>query len=185
MIEWLLTMLILSGIVLLIVNSAIFVASAKPWLRVPNITHISIPHLKSVGVKGIIFDVDFTLTTYHGNELHPLIADAFDKLAMEFRVTVFTNTTSEERHREVQRMMAGIPIVNHQHRKPGESGFLEAARILSLHPKEMVMVGDRFTTDIFGGNRAGMKTILVTEPLGNGNPPWHPVLRWFEYTIFG
>lgn len=185
MIEWFLTALLLAGIILLVVNSAIFVASAKPWMRVPNIVGIDIPHLKSVGVKGIVFDADFTLTAYHKDELHPLIANAFHKLASEFKVTVFTNTMSEARHREVQRLFPGIPIVNHHHRKPGRAGFIEAAKILSLHPQQMVMVGDRIATDIFGGNRAGMKTILVTEPLKNGeDPPWYSVLRRVERAIF-
>jgi len=177
--------LTLVGLVLLVVKSMMFVAGSKPWMRVPNISGINISHLKSVGVQGIIFDADNTLTAYHKGELHPLIADTFHQLASEFKVTVFTNSWSEKRHQQLQRMFPTIPIVNHRHRKPDKAGFIEAAKLLSLHPQQMVMVGDRFTTDIFGGNRVGMKTILVTEPLSDGEePPWYPVIRWLEYCIF-
>ena len=180
------TWLAVVGLVLLVVKSVTFVAGAKPWMRVPNIAAISISHLKSVGVQGIVFDAYNTLTAYHVDELHPLIADAFHQLASEFKVTVFTNSWSEKRHQQLERMFPTIPIVNHRHRKPDPAGFIEAAKLLSLHPQQMVMVGDRFTTDIFGGNRAGMKTILVTKPLSDGEePPWYPLLRRLEYCIFG
>jgi HAD superfamily phosphatase (TIGR01668 family) len=184
MIGWLLTALLFSGIILVTVKSVAFVTGSKPWLRVPNISSIDASHLKLMGIKGIVFDVDFTLTAYHEDEIHPLVSGAFSALAEEFKVTIFTNTVSEERYRRVQQLFPNIPVVGHQHHKPGKAGFLEAATILGLHPREIAMVGDRFATDIFGGNQAGMKTILVSEPRsGGGDPAWYPVLRWFEHTI--
>ena len=184
MIGWWLTAMSISGLVLLIVKSAMIVSSSKPWMRVPNINGINTDYLKKFGIKGIVLDADDTITAYNKDELHPLITEAFHRLSAQFKVTVFTNSWSEQRHDELQRMLPTTPIVNHRHRKPDSAGFFEAAKLLSLHPQQMVVVGDRFTTDILGGNRAGMKTILVTESLSGGEePPWYSMTRWLEYAI--
>jgi len=44
--------------------------------------------------------------------------------------------------------------------KPDKKVFLTALKRLGVKPKEAVMVGDRIKTDILGGNRIGMKTVL-------------------------
>jgi 4-nitrophenyl phosphatase len=45
--------------------------------------------------------------------------------------------------------------------KPNEPMFKEALRRLDGNPADTVMVGDRLNTDIVGGHRAGLRTILV------------------------
>lgn len=45
--------------------------------------------------------------------------------------------------------------------KPDKKIFLTALKTLSVKPREAVMVGNRVSTDIVGGNRIGMKTILL------------------------
>ncbi len=44
--------------------------------------------------------------------------------------------------------------------KPDERIFLVALKALDVKPEESVMVGNRISADILGGNRMGMKTIL-------------------------
>jgi putative hydrolase of the HAD superfamily len=44
--------------------------------------------------------------------------------------------------------------------KPDKKIFLTALKMLGVKPEEAVMVGNRITADIVGGNRIGMKTIL-------------------------
>jgi NagD protein len=45
--------------------------------------------------------------------------------------------------------------------KPNSLMMMMAAKKLSAHPEETVMIGDRMDTDIVGGMEAGMKTCLV------------------------
>ena len=45
--------------------------------------------------------------------------------------------------------------------KPSRRGFLAALEILKLPASEVAVIGDRPLTDVWGGQRAGMKTILV------------------------
>jgi putative hydrolase of the HAD superfamily len=44
--------------------------------------------------------------------------------------------------------------------KPDERIFLTALKALNVKPEESVMIGNRTSADILGGNRIGMKTIL-------------------------
>ncbi|KPV61958.1 MAG: putative HAD-hydrolase [Candidatus Bathyarchaeota archaeon BA1] len=44
--------------------------------------------------------------------------------------------------------------------KPHERIFWVALRQLNLQPQEVIMVGNRISKDILGGNKIGMKTVL-------------------------
>jgi len=45
--------------------------------------------------------------------------------------------------------------------KPDKKIFLTALKTLSVKPEEAMMVGNRITADIAGGNKVGMKTVLL------------------------
>jgi len=87
-----------------------------------------------------------------------------------YKLGVVTNTsTSREEH--VRVAMRRIDIEKHfdvvvtsvdlGFGKPDERIFFTALRKLGVRPEEAAMVGNRLDTDILGGNRAGMKTILL------------------------
>ncbi len=50
--------------------------------------------------------------------------------------------------------------------KPRSRGFDLAMSMMGSLPEKSVVIGDQLLTDVWGGNRAGMYTILVT--------PMHP-----------
>ena len=86
------------------------------------------------------------------------------------KLGIITNTvTSREEHvREALRKIDVekyfsliITSVDVGHEKPDERIFMTALRALKVKPHESVMVGNRISTDIVGGNRMGMKTILL------------------------
>lgn len=97
-----------------------------------------------------------------------------DKVLIElkrkgFKLGIITNTvTSREEH--VRKALRKINVekyfgvivtsVDVGHEKPDERIFMTALRALRVKPKEAVMVGNRVSADIVGGNRMGMKTIL-------------------------
>jgi 4-nitrophenyl phosphatase len=45
--------------------------------------------------------------------------------------------------------------------KPHSDGILEILKNYHVEPTDAVMIGDRLTTDILGGNNAGIETVLV------------------------
>ena len=86
-----------------------------------------------------------------------------------FKLGIITNTvTSREEHVRVALRKIDvekyfdyiITSVDAGHEKPDERIFMTALRALRTKPYEAVMVGNRISSDIVGGNRMGMITIL-------------------------
>jgi len=87
-----------------------------------------------------------------------------------FKLGIITNTvTSREEH--VRSALRKIDVekyfdvvftsVDVGHEKPDERIFMTALRALKVKPHEAVMVGNRISTDVVGGNRLAMKTVLL------------------------
>ena len=86
-----------------------------------------------------------------------------------YKLGIITNTvTSREEHVRIALRKIDvekyfdviITSVDVGHEKPDERIFMTALRKLKVKPKDAVMVGNRISADIVGGNRMGMKTIL-------------------------
>ncbi len=56
--------------------------------------------------------------------------------------------------------LIGIPAV-YKAGKPRKRAYRKAMAMLSTTPHETMMVGDQIFTDVLGGNRLGLYTILV------------------------
>ena len=99
----------------------------------------------------------------------------FDEVLAELRkkgykLGIITNTiTSREEHVRIALRKIDAEIyfdviltsVDVGHEKPDERIFMTALRALKVKPHEAMMVGNRISTDIVGGNRMGMKTVLL------------------------
>jgi len=86
-----------------------------------------------------------------------------------YKLGVITNTvTSREEHVRMALKRVGIEeyfdvivtSVDVGFNKPEKKIFFAALKALKVKPEEAVMVGNRVSADIVGGNRVGMKTIL-------------------------
>jgi len=86
-----------------------------------------------------------------------------------FKLGIITNTvTSREEHVRMALRKVNvekyfdyiITSVDIGHEKPDERIFMTALRALRVKPHEAAMIGNRISSDIVGGNRMGMKTIL-------------------------
>lgn len=139
-----------------------------------SIADISILALKGQGIRGIIFDVDNTLTSHHATVLHPRVAEAFAVICSQFNSVIYSNC-EPDRHEQLRRMFS-IPIIEPGLKKPKAEGFARAQQLLNLPAHQIAMIGDRVMTDIFGGNRVGFYTILV-DPLDTQEPK---VLTWIR-----
>jgi putative hydrolase of the HAD superfamily len=87
-----------------------------------------------------------------------------------YKLGVISNTvTSREEHVRIALRKIGcekyfdavVTSVNVGCNKPDKKIFSTALKKLGVKPEEAVMVGDRIKTDIAGGNRIGMKTVLL------------------------
>ena len=120
-------------------------------------------------IKGVFFDLGDTLIKEGSFEALPNAHEVLEVLTDRYRLAIICNTSaSGERVRGILRY-AGIAryfdlvVVSSEVglRKPDERIFRIALESLALQPDEVVMVGNRISADILGGNRVGMKTVLI------------------------
>ena len=72
---------------------------------------------------------------------------------------ILSNTNKKEKVRAVAEKLS-IPYEMFA-KKPFKKGFLKIQKILNIKPENIAVVGDQLFTDIIGGNRCNMFTILV------------------------
>jgi HAD superfamily phosphatase (TIGR01668 family) len=78
------------------------------------------------------------------------------------RLCIVSNTHRPRRLAELASIL-GIQYVP-SGGKPRRRGFLQAIALMEVTPEETAVIGDQVMTDIWGGNRCGLLTILV-DPL--------------------
>lgn len=137
----------------------LFLNKLLPSLQLNSIYELDLQKLKKRGIKGIITDLDNTLIDWNRPDATPELLDWFKKLDDEgFRIIVVSNNNDER-----VRIFAdphGISYIPAA-RKPGKNAFRVALQKLKLPAHEVVVIGDQLFTDILGGNRLGLFTILV------------------------
>jgi len=124
-----------------------------------SIFEIKIEELKEQGIKGIIFDIDNTLVPYDEIEPNEKIIAFFQQIRdAGITITLVSNNT-EDRVMKFNEKLKVFAI--HKSQKPFTKSFKKALRLMNCKKEEAVIVGDQIFTDVYGGNKAGIKTILV------------------------
>ena len=142
-----------------------------------SIFDIDSEHLKKIGIKGILFDIDNTLEPYHTATPGQKVLKLFEQLNSQgFKIGVISNAKMEralefcENATSFWIAKAGKPLLR---------GYRQLAAMMELEPEELATVGDQLYTDILGGNRFGCYTIFV-KPLEGKEPPFVAFKRLLE-----
>ena len=116
--------------------------------------------LKSWGVRGLILDIDNTLTT-HDNPIPD--AGVADWLAQNRREGIQMIVLSNNKPHRVEPFakILGLDYIA-DGAKPLKKGYQRCARALQIPCEQLCMVGDQIFTDIWGARRAGCKAVLVS-----------------------
>ena len=114
-------------------------------------------------IKTIFADLDNTLV---GDEIHqrPLVFERWyaELSNNNIELVIVSNNRSKKR---VQNFVADLPIKwYYLARKQNGKLFKRLIKERDLNSKEIAVIGDRITTDVVGGNRAGLITVL-TKPV--------------------
>jgi len=124
-------------------------------------------------IKGVLFDVGDTLVVEEAilsgrPETTPHAKEVLEVLRPSFKLAVICDTAASTE--EVEEIMKNLGIRRYFDdvvvssevgaSKPDERIFRVALERIGLKPEEVVMVGNRISKDILGGNRLGMKTVL-------------------------
>lgn len=148
-----------------------------PYREVESVLDIDLPELGSLGIRGVLLDLDNTLLAWNNlvlsNEVQEWVRRALDQ---GFRLCIVSN--AHWMRLETQSVILGIPYFPAA-RKPSRKALRKALDLLDLEPHETAMVGDQVFTDVLGGNRMGLFTILVV-PLHLKEQWWMRAVRWLE-----
>ncbi|MDF2714584.1 MAG: family phosphatase [Paenibacillus sp.] len=130
-----------------------------PQKRVRTIYEIDVQALWDTGVRGIITDLDNTLVGAKHPQATPELLVWLKRLqTIGFKVVIVSNNNKLRVSRFSDPL--SIPYI-FRAKKPGNSAFRKAMGMMSLSPQQTVVIGDQMLTDVLGGNRLGLYTILV------------------------
>ena len=118
--------------------------------------------LKKHGIKGLILDVDNTLTT-HDN---PVPAEGIIQWLENMKKNGIKLIIVSNNHAERVRTFAdplGLDFVSDSG-KPLKRGYIAAMKKMGLSPEETAAVGDQLFTDVWGANLAKVRMLYV-EPM--------------------
>lgn len=141
-----------------------------PRLRVQSIHQIDFKMLQQQGIHGIITDLDNTLVGAKQPLATPELLGWLEQAREHgFKIVIISNNNYERVRKFAEPL--DIPFV-HRARKPAVGSFKRAIQLLGLPASETAMIGDQMFTDVLGGGRVGVFTILVQpiSPADEGVP---------------
>ncbi len=149
-----------------------------PDYRFQKVQDITVDFLKENLIEGLILDVDNTLTEWNGVTVSVEVRNWVNDLnSAGIKLVLLSNGVASTQSRISE--MIGIPLVRAWLPKPFSMGFKSALEKLSTSKERTAVVGDIIFTDILGGNRLGLRSILV-EPLSGKDFVGTGIWRFFE-----
>lgn len=133
-----------------------------PDQSVRTVYDIDLEQLWTDGYRGIMTDLDNTLVGAKEPLATPELVQWLDRVRERgFRVVIVSNNHLSRVSKFAEPL--NIPYI-HAARKPTHAPFYKALSVLEIKPEQTVIIGDQLMTDVLGGNRMGLFTILV-EPV--------------------
>lgn len=151
-----------------------------PNLYLNNIKEITLELLNKNKIKGLILDVDNTLIDYDKNLLEGAKQWCDNLKKNNIKICILSNTNKVKKVEKVAKIL-DLEYIYFAH-KPNKKGFYKAQDLLGLKTEEIATVGDQVFTDVLGGNKVGMFTIL-TKPIDKRDIVITKIKRPFEKLI--
>lgn len=130
-----------------------------PSLSVVSISNITAELLHKNNIKGLILDIDNTLVPNHVEDADDNAVQWIERMkSAGFKLCIVSNAAKKRVVRFNDKLQLHAV---HRAMKPGTAAFKKAGRMMDIAAENITVVGDQIFTDVYGGNRAGMFTILV------------------------
>ncbi|NLI91838.1 MAG: YqeG family HAD IIIA-type phosphatase [Peptococcaceae bacterium] len=153
----------------------------RPYLQYESLQDIPVEDLLAKGIRGLLLDLDNTVAPWNDKSLTREVIDWFEKIKKAgIRACIVSNNQRPDRVSAVADVL-GIFYV-YKASKPRKKAFYSGLDTLGLQSTEVAVIGDQLFTDVFGGNRLGMKTILVS-PIDEKEFAGTKVLRFMERIV--
>ena len=133
-----------------------------PNAHFQNVREIKLDFLKKNKIKALILDVDNTLIDFDKNLEDGTVEWAEELKNNGIKLYILSNSNKKEKVKKVAETLK----IEYEFfaKKPLKSGFKKVQKKLEENPENIGVVGDQIFTDVIGGNRCKMFSILV-EPI--------------------
>ncbi len=133
------------------------------------------------GIKCILFDLDNTLIPANKDKPTEKNIELFKELEeMGFKIIIFSNSVSKRVKPFSSRLGVDYSASSF---KPLPGKFVKILEKYNFEVDEVAIVGDQILTDVLGGNRVGITTILVNR-ISNRDIVFTKINRLIENIIF-
>lgn len=123
-----------------------------------SVKDIDFKSFKAKGYKAVLFDVDNTLVPHGAPATDESISFFKELHGLGFKTCLISNN-KEPRVSPFAKAVGTDYIYKAD--KPAAKGYAKAMEKLGTNPDNTLFVGDQLFTDIWGANRAGIRSILV------------------------
>lgn len=142
-------------------------------------TDIDFEKLYKAGYRGIISDIDNTLVEHDADASEEAVKLCKKLKDIGFQLCLMSNNDEER----VSRFNQDINVhMIYNAKKPLLSSYNKAMELMGTNKKNTVFFGDQIFTDIYGANRAGIKSILV-DPISPKEEIQITIKRFFEKIV--
>lgn len=152
----------------------------RPDLRVDRVERLTARRLESLGLVGLLLDLDETLLPAAATEpTSEVVAWARDLQRAGVRLAIVSNGRPDRVARVARALDVPARALTG---KPWPGAFRRGLAQIGLPAERCAMVGDQLFTDVVGARAAGLRTVLVP-PLSRGGMPHTRALRRLEARI--
>ena len=151
-----------------------------PLIYQESIFTINYDKLKKMGIKCLLFDVDNTISPAKETVLCNKTKKLFEKLKKDFKIILFSNNFPKR----VRGFSSFYDVEDaYLSLKPLSFKYKLILKKYGYKKNEVAAIGDQLLTDIKGGNKVGIVTILVN-PLSEEDEKETWLNRKIEKFIF-
>lgn len=131
----------------------------KPTYVFNDITEITPAFLRKKHIRGLLLDLDNTLTTHNNPEPPQSSLDWLEKMkAAGIKLIIVSNNNTARVTPFAERL--GLDFVPNG-AKPLPIGYIKARRKMGIPDKNLAAVGDQIFTDVMGCSLTGIRSIFV------------------------
>ncbi|MGC8487871.1 MAG: YqeG family HAD IIIA-type phosphatase [Clostridia bacterium] len=132
----------------------------RPRLFVPSLLAVDLERLRGRGIEGLILDLDNTVAHWDREDTAPEFVEWIERAKGDaFRMCLVSNNLSTRVSRFSRAL--GIPAIA-KAAKPRRRSFRQAMEIMGTTAEHTAVIGDQLFTDVLGGNRLHLFTVLVS-----------------------
>lgn len=148
-----------------------------PDIFIDDIYQLDLEIIKKKNKKGILIDLDNTLLPWDSFTIEERLKKWIDECKQAgFSLCILSNNKAHRINRCAKEL--GIPAALGS-LKPRKKAFKNGLSILGTTPEQTVIIGDQIFTDVLGGKRMGILTILV-RPISSRELWWTKLMRKVE-----